>query len=910
MNKESAAALSNRRLSLLAIPCLHNEVNSMSRRRLLLFGLLFCLLPSLSLAQTVQTHSGYTAAIDANGVLTSVKMGGVELISRPLEFCPGVKWTVDRTETPSPNDLRVLLKSDRGTGELDYRFEERQIVLTMRHRLGGFQGWQIGLTENVVGVENLQDTNVDSAETIRYVERGDIRASPIISLARTQRVRLHLNSGAKVLFWHDGWGAPFNVDEAGKFDGYTYRRSLLENDKPMRLTFALDTPAAKPLQPAPAFVPYGAAFANLSLTGSPIRFQIKFSDATVSRLKAAPHWRVQWTVRDFFNRPAGQGQSDFASAAALTAKSAEIVLPPKTQGWYSVLFALSPVGSVSPAIAPSEYRTRFAVVDRSPAVPDVPAARDERVSVYGYAALMGLKGMRESHRMSDFFPERDKPKWKQLDEVMDNAAKESKRWGVSWFFQANEVPKWCSPADYEQIVFEMVSHCKDRCKVWEVENEPNFRMSPADYVQKSFMPFIRGAKRADPNCSVIGPACVSVPNSIRFVEELRKQDALPFASGISTHTYMGPGEPWELFGNPQYLAKLQSLGGSLPLWQTEQGYTWNHTSRDEQARYVVRQYLNGSAAGIPNERQYYFYTVHNGFEPWYLAEASGNSDGDNGTLEPAGVAMRTLTIQTDGRMVGSLEQPLFGVYALRFSGPKDDVIALWTLDFHLTLTLKNTILQATRIDGAPLALRSQKSGTLVPTDGYALYLRVPKGEKLALQAPRSFGKNYASAALGATIHAASETKDHPATHAIDGRWAMRDATPGLDERTWWEANTVGASAEAPQWLRVDFPQPRTIDRSLMLCPVPAVDGGVPRDYAVQVSDDGIHWRTVAEIKDWVGWSGSLPFAPVRTQHVRLLITRLNDGWHLDGKWRFMVSDEFKQYTSMKCRVLDWMLFGP
>ena len=243
------------------------------------------------------------------------------------------------------------------------------------------------------------------------------------------------------------------------------------------------------------------------------------------------------------------------------------------RGWFSVVFALSPVETVPPAAAPSEFRTRMAIVtpDSRFASNALPA---QTPSDYGYAGLLGMKCVRESHNMREYFPERGKINWKPLDEVMERASSEAKKYGVMWFFQANERPAWCSEADYEQIAFEMVSRCKDRCKTWEVENEPNFRYKPADYVTKALVPFAKGAKRADPSCTIIGPACVSVPLTLQFMQAIQEADALKYLDGVSTHTYMGPGELWELFGNPLYLQKLQDMAGNRPLWQTEQGYNW------------------------------------------------------------------------------------------------------------------------------------------------------------------------------------------------------------------------------------------------------------------------------------------------------------------------------------------------
>jgi hypothetical protein len=522
--------------------------------------------------------------------------------------------------------------------------------------------------------------------------------------------------------------------------------------------------------------------------------------------------------------------------------------------------------------------------------------------------LIGASGMRESHRMSDYYPERGKINEKAIENLFSASSSEAEKWGDTWFFQANERPSWCTDAEYEQVAFDLVKRAHGRCRTFEVENEPNFRFTPQDYINKALIPFAHGAKRADPNCTILAPGCVSVPLTIKFVDAILEANAISAVDAISTHTYVGPGEPWELFGNPQYLDKLRTKIGAKMIWQTEQGYTWSHTSRQDQARNVVRQYLNGAAAGIPSSHQYYFYPVHRGFEPWYLVEM-GSSDGLNGTYEPAGIALRVLSEQTGGLSLGHREEPLPGVYMLRYNGKERDVVALWTIDYSVMLKFRGAILGAVDIMGNSLPLARAAGITSMNADGYVRYLTLKHGDSLTVAGP-SFGKDLCVPENGATAHASSETKDHPAAYAIDGKWSMRDAVAGLPQRTYWESAVSGPSEQKPDWIEIDFPSQHTIDRALLLTPLPAVDGGVPRDFSLQISDDGTRWTTLAVEQAWVGWAKLLTFRPVRASHIRLVISKLNDGWHLDGRWEYMIGDSFTRYTSMQCRVLDLMLFGP
>jgi hypothetical protein len=238
--------------------------------------------------------------------------------------------------------------------------------------------------------------------------------------------------------------------------------------------------------------------------------------------------------------------------------------------------------------------------------------------------MIGVGGIRESHTIAEFFTDQkpEGPEWlrvegaqppvwmnvKRLDDLFNTAAAESRKYGLLYWFQANERPPYATPAVYEAMAYALVSRYQDRCRTWEVENEPNFRYTPQEYVRQCVIPFATGAKRADPHCTILGPGCVSLPYTLRFMEAIYAMGAGKWLDQVSTHTYPGPGESWEQHGNLPMLARLRRLmrahgDGEKALWQTEQGYTWDNPPRGQAARYAVRQFLQGWRLGIEPRRQ-------------------------------------------------------------------------------------------------------------------------------------------------------------------------------------------------------------------------------------------------------------------------------------------------------------------
>ncbi|MCX7778553.1 MAG: hypothetical protein N2381_10965, partial [Armatimonadetes bacterium] len=199
------------------------------------------------------------------------------------------------------------------------------------------------------------------------------------------------------------------------------------------------------------------------------------------------------------------------------------------------------------------------------------------------------------------------------------------------------------------------------------------------------------------------------------------------------------------------------------------------------------QFLLANAHGIPNERHYYFYPVHHGFEPWYLVE-SGSSEGLNGTLEPAAVALRIMNEQIAGRKVGELTQPIFGVYALSFHGSKDDLVAMWTLDFPVTLTLSGRVLGAVDFMGNEIALNPFAKTHRITVNGYPIYLRLPKVEKI-FAAPRVRSK--------ARNEVECREKRHSATASwLTTNYALSIVSPRLSANVALSSSGVKAKASS------------------------------------------------------------------------------------------------------------------
>ncbi|MFP4056793.1 MAG: glycosyl hydrolase [Candidatus Brocadiia bacterium] len=103
----------------------------------------------------------------------------------------------------------------------------------------------------------------------------------------------------------------------------------------------------------------------------------------------------------------------------------------------------------------------------------------------------------------------------------------------------------------------------------------------------------------------------------------------------------------------------------------------------------------------------------------------------------------------------------------------------------------------------------------------------------------------------------------------------------------WTAWAADRKAEDPQWLAIDLGAPRSLGAALVVWG--KAHGG---KWAVQVSDDGETWKTVAEGASRSCQPATVTFPPVETRHVRLLCIERGTNW---GSYNV---EEFAVYRSL------------
>lgn len=125
----------------------------------------------------------YKAVIGPSGMLTSIKVGGIEVLKEGLDFPDGGKPQIQKATIlaePQPG-LNVKLLSKAGPVEVTYTFEKDHIRARLSHTLGQWQRYKLGFNpDTTLAIEDLQNRGTSGGgEAISYVESGPRFAAPI-----------------------------------------------------------------------------------------------------------------------------------------------------------------------------------------------------------------------------------------------------------------------------------------------------------------------------------------------------------------------------------------------------------------------------------------------------------------------------------------------------------------------------------------------------------------------------------------------------------------------------------------------------------------------------------------------------------------------------------------------------------
>ena len=868
------------------------------------------------------TGADYAAHIAANGILDSLQVGGGEFFSGPFLYgnqewhgLQPVKWKLLKAELTAPDTLKTTLtapdaEKDAPLVMFVYAAQPDGLHVTL-NRLsdawGGNVAWQVA--QEVVAVEPLARPGFGYA---RLPGNGRLYALPTIKPYMAVRdMRYYLTNRRALDVTYLLGDSSYNRQNNGILTENRWGRTLVTK-QPMEFVFApvrteipaaKNTDTAKNANAAPrlralpaAAVRRGIPFSvrpeaqeSMMPVGKPAAFQMQFVPSTGVKGPLTLSYRLL----DFRDKETAQGTLPIP-ASAVKSGTFRFTVTPVSTGWYRLTAALRAADTDT---LPSEDEAEFGVFTPTPGLLGPPVSPNSSVGVTG---VLGLQCIRDALVLTQYFPTKAlspignaKFDWKPMDDAILPFFAECAKYHVTGFCLLNVRPEWADPETFEKLVYQIVTRYKAQVPVWEIENEPQDRYTPENYVRQALRPAFQGAHAADNKAVVLGPSIVRV--NLNWFAGFFKAGGGAVCDGVSTHTYIGHNRSWEEHGNAEDLKALRQMMkangiGNKPIWQTEQGFTFsNHPDMPRlHAAYVVRMFALAASVGIPAAHCYYFYTSFNGFEPWYLYESAPNR---------AGMAARILGEQTAG-MKFSREIAL-GKYAhgIVYTDGKTDTIVCWADDFSAPCRFQVPGAVAVRdIMGVSVAARPSAKGVLtVMLDGFPRYLRMPHGTKITPLDRFPAGTNFAASAQGSTAEASSYSgSEKDAANLNDGTWRFDDGQ--TDQKIW-----VGAvNAPMPQWASVEFDAPHRIDTLVAVMPSSNVGLAGPRHVQLQVLAGG-QWRTMREWKnnttEWVLYAH---FPPVTTQAVRVLILDLNNGWWREDKTKF---------TDMAPRVYEIEAYG-
>jgi len=238
-------------------------------------------------------------------------------------------------------------------------------------------------------------------------------------------------------------------------------------------------------------------------------------------------------------------------------------------------------------------------------------------------------------------------------------------------------------AAFGRYVYELVRRYKGRVGAWEVWNEPNIqpfwepRPDPELYT-KLLKTAYENAKKADPNCVVVGGALAGP--DLKFLEGMYAHGAKDYMDVLSYHNYGQESDMLVEWPALKAVREVMKKHGDAekPIWQTETGFYTGPVglSEHDQASRIVRYSVGLLAMGLQKTFQLTLADWTDDPEHPDRSIYRGLTHADY-SAKPSYAAFRTMCERLGDKRFMGIVRPATGVWGFLFENPRESVLVLW-----------------------------------------------------------------------------------------------------------------------------------------------------------------------------------------------------------------------------------------
>ena len=480
------------------------------------------------------------------------------------------------------------------------------------------------------------------------------------------------------------------------------------------------------------------------------------------------------------------------------------------------------------------------------------------------------------------------------DKGMDKFAKDldlAEKWGSLVFAQLTDNKNKFNIEHARPIV----ERFKERIRYWELINEPNFSMSPEEYV-KAAQPIYEMIHALDPEAQVMGPAIVSL--DLNWMERFYKAGGKSTCDILSIHDYEGHESidpvhwQWKIPALRQLMAQYDDERKAI--WQTERAITGVRGDNFLGPAQAVRVTLHRDlleTLGIPPIHNSHYYLNEGGYGPvpTYLWSQSGP--------HPGALALRTRAALTkDLKYSAALDFGQTGnkmFMGLRYDGSGTSTIVLRNLGTahqKVSVAMSGNRLNLSDAFGNSQLLPLRNGKATLTVGQFPVYVRLTPNQRFEVTRI-NWGQNLAPQAKF------SYSSKAEGDFALLNNGIMETVHAGnpngsTDGKKIWQGELEGK----PQTLEITFDQPKRISKVLLFGVRADNHFSVLLDYDLQVQQ-GNTWKTVKQVRtpvpssDLVNTSGSNAttwllddnfhvneLVPVTTNKIRIVVRRASYGF--------------------------------